>query len=100
MTAVLSPAEQQKVARFGIHDDEAFREIAAHIGDEVTCQGCEQTAVAIARTRCCDTSGPICQHHIDVSRRCLAQHAHVVCGFCREDISGWTFDRAVALLDL
>ncbi|SDG22729.1 hypothetical protein [Microbacterium sp. 77mftsu3.1] len=100
MSVGLSPAEQQEVTRFGIHDEEAFREISEHADAEVTCQGCEQPAVAIATTRCCKTSRPICQHHIEVSQRFLARHALVVCGFCKADISGWSFDEAVELRPL
>lgn len=70
MTAsTLSPAEQDEVTRFGIHDEEQLRDLEDHLGDEVSClMECGRAASAVLVMRCCGASGPHCQPCIDAKK--------------------------------
>jgi hypothetical protein len=83
-----------------VFDDDVIAGMEERFDDPVTCRGCERSAVAVARMRCCGTSGPICGEHLDRSRRMLGRHPAIQCGFCKADISGRTFEQVVDLVPL
>lgn len=87
-TATLTPAEQGEVTRFGIHDEDALRDIVEHADDEPGCvflrhgQACGATCTHRARCSACGGFlGTICaphahatlqSHHRVRHSRCLA----------------------------
>lgn len=87
MSAVLSPAEQDEVTRFGIHEDDVLRDMAEHMNEELKCQrpgGCDEDAVAVFVLLCgCPASRPGCQRHIDGTIQRIEEftsRAHRECG--------------------
>lgn len=84
MSAVLSPAEQQDVTRFGIHDEDVIADLENH-GDEVpTCDGCPSPAVARIVHTCCSTVELQCAPHLTALRKWIEERDRVViCTACR-----------------
>lgn len=70
MSASLSPAEQQEVTRFGIHDDDVLRDMEMHLGDEIGCSRaeCEAAASWSLSARCCGASLQLCTTHLQLAR--------------------------------
>lgn len=83
-----------------IFDDDIITEVEKRIDEPVTCRGCDRVAVAIARLKCCGTSGLICEWHIERARLSIADCPDVECAYCAADISRRTFDEIVALVPL
>ncbi|MEV8023364.1 hypothetical protein [Microbacterium sp. NPDC080220] len=108
MSALLSPAEQQEATRFGIFDEEAFREIAEHADDDLRCEclqgACGRPAVARMRMKCCGIALLECEDCLERQRRFFEGVAPrsvvITCTGCRHQVNAQGLDDFASVVPL
>lgn len=103
---VLSPAEQDEVTRFGVHDEEILRSIEEHLDDEARCETCEKSVIAWRlEMRCCGIQSLVCaacrasiREYVGATR---VRGRLLRCGHCKHIFPPLvTFDEAIAEVQL
>ncbi|MFT4281208.1 hypothetical protein [Microbacterium sp.] len=99
MTAVLSPAEQGEVTRFGVHDEDVIAGMEARFDDELTCIDCDSAADWRRSIRCCGDTAYACARHefqwkLDLTIA-LRLNVEPICAHC-----GHHFPRGVKVVDI
>ncbi|MDF2554156.1 MAG: hypothetical protein K0R60_51 [Microbacterium sp.] len=91
----MSPAERDEVVRFGIHDEEAFRELASRAGDIAGCESCGRRAAYAGSMACCPATSLICADCLPRARSSIEARLLVlnllgesaVCQACRHEFA-------------
>jgi hypothetical protein len=85
VTAVLSPAEQVEVTRFGVHDEDVIADMEEHRDDDVKCAvihpPCDDTAThMLVCTWCGGQVCPTCAVHAQSALMSWRLVRHEACG--------------------
>jgi len=107
MSAVLSPAEQQEVTRFGIHDDDVIADMEAHLDDIVPCiaPSCTNEARWQIIMICCGAAFPMCgehltRHRVRASFILDTARNRTFCKSCQASLTGLDYDEVFRTVTL
>lgn len=81
VTTVLSPAEQDEVTRFGIHDRDVITDMEKRLDTPPSCESrerCERPATVVLRHRCCGLTELVCGPCLAEAREHVATHPKAV----------------------
>lgn len=80
--ATLSPAEQDEVARIGIHDEDVIADLEGHGDEAPVCTVCSVPAAARAVKTCCRDAYLTCDRHLRAWRVSIDNARNAQCGVC------------------
>lgn len=98
--SVLSPAEQDEVTRFGIHDEDVLRNMEEHWADDVPCNRCKSPATWVLICRgTCQQRGFVCAPCLEQVRAICALRL-LRCVHCQIEADTPGLDAIVRVVEL
>jgi hypothetical protein len=90
---VLSPAEQEEVTRFGVHDDDVIADLESHLDDEPRCEApkaCDRPASGRFVVECACRKARIgCDEHLAATAKWFDDHPVSRCLACETRVLGY-----------